>query len=393
MSQNSVHEIRWNEVCPWLILVQALRASVFVRVLLLSFVGMAVTQWGWAALDAFFSSEPIGLSEQLTGWNESMVAAETADGAPAARNLQLENISAPTLYGPLVRAGKWLAAPFILLIDQDTTWLQSIGLILSGLWAIVVWALVGGVITRICAMFLTRHELIGPGTALRSAVSHWGAAVGAPLLALLGLVLLGLPLIIAGGLLRSEWLTVIGGLLWGVALVWGLGLTLLAILLLIGWPLMWATLGVERTDAFDGVSRCFAYVYQRPLHLAFYLFVATVLGLVGEAVIYSLADATIYLTEWIVSWGAGTERAAQLFGTAESIDSEPLTTSSGPQAIQIWKNALASIAASYPIAFFWSATTAIYLLLRRHIDSTEMDEISLDAYEEQQSDSPPTRKD
>ena len=53
----------------------------------------------------------------------------------------------------------------------------------------------------------------------------------------------------------------------------------------------------------------------------------------------------------------------------------------GSSAIDFWKHCLLSVAASYPLGFLWSATVGIYLLLRRHIDSTEMDEISLDNQE------------
>ena len=63
MSQppGTLYEIRWNEICPWLILVRALRVSLSIRVLAFAFVGVVLTQWGWAALDSLFSKSAANL--------------------------------------------------------------------------------------------------------------------------------------------------------------------------------------------------------------------------------------------------------------------------------------------------------------------------------------------
>ena len=44
----------------------------------------------------------------------------------------------------------------------------------------------------------------------------------------------------------------------------------LAVGLAAGWPLMWPTISSEGTDAFDALSRSYAYVYQRPLAYLLY---------------------------------------------------------------------------------------------------------------------------
>ena len=191
------------------------------------------------------------------------------------------------------------------------------------------------------------------------------------------------PLALAGILLRLDFLALLAGLVWLLALVWGLMLAVVLVGLLLGWPLMWATIGVERTDAFDGVSRCYAYVYQRPLHLVFYLMVASVLGLLGEAAVHYFAAAGVTLTEWTVSWGSGNERAAELMSTPPADAAQALggfaATAAG--AMAFWKATLLAVAASFPLGYLWSAAVGVYLLLRRQIDSTEMDEIALDQSE------------
>ena len=55
-------------------------------------------------------------------------------------------------------------------------------------------------------------------------------------------------------------------------------LAILAIGIVAGWPLMVAAVGVERGDSFQAISTAFSYLYQRPLHYAFYAVVAAVVA-------------------------------------------------------------------------------------------------------------------
>jgi hypothetical protein len=194
------------------------------------------------------------------------------------------------------------------------------------------------------------------------------------------------------------------GLSWVFIIVWGLVLAILLIGLLIGWPLMWATVGVERTDAFDGVSRCYAYVYQRPLHLMFYIVLAIGLGWLGQVGVTYFALAAASLGEWAVSWGAGRERLAALLAPVvttdipgvDGADTDGLTglVASGAAGIRFWKATLQLVVASYAVAYLWSAAVGIYLLLRRQVDATEMDEvITEEAAEENRHGLPPLHAD
>ena len=81
---------------------------------------------------------------------------------------------------------------------------------------------------------------------------------------------------------------------------------LMAILLLgalVGWPLMWATVSVEGTDAFDALSRSYAYTYQRPLRLLWYVVFATILAAVSMFVVKLFAASAISLGSWSIRWG------------------------------------------------------------------------------------------
>ena len=47
--------------------------------------------------------------------------------------------------------------------------------------------------------------------------------------------------------------------------------------------------------------------------------------------------------------------------------------------IHFWAGCVKLLAVGYLFSYFWTASTAVYFLLRRDVDHTEMDEVFLDA--------------
>jgi len=92
--------------------------------------------------------------------------------------------------------------------------------------------------------------------------------------------------------------------------------------------------------------------------------------------VQSIAYATVGVSEWTISCGLSGERTAELVKSAQPNLSASADISR--RAVLFWKGMLQSLVASYSVGYLWSASVAIYLLLRRHIDSTEMDEIVLE---------------
>ena len=373
-----VHEIRWLEICPWLILVKALRVSLLLRVILLAFFGVLTTQWGWSVLNEGLARNPVQferLSDVPTLPSLQQSTAANGDNPNGQASL------VTTTLGPLIRPWHWLSQPFLHASHQQISWDQLLSLMACGAWAVAVWGIFGGAIARTSALHLTRGETIGPITALRSAASKWHHTVGAPLIALLGAIALAVPVILVGVLIRFDFLALATGFGWVFLLAWGFLLAVVLLGLLIGWPLMWATIGVERSDAFDGASRCYAYVYQKPMELAFYVLIASLLGLLGETVVYYFSHAAVAVTEWMVSWGAGNERAQQLIMTtpngAEAAALTGIAATAG-RAIQFWNWTLFAGAASFPVAHLWTSAVGIYLVMRRHVDAAEMEEVQLE---------------
>jgi ABC-type antimicrobial peptide transport system permease subunit len=79
---------------------------------------------------------------------------------------------------------------------------------------------------------------------------------------------------------------------WPLVLLGAVVLAILAIGVVAGWPLMVAAVGVERGDSFQAISTSFSYLYQRPLHYAFYSLVALAVAVPAIAVASLFADAT-----------------------------------------------------------------------------------------------------
>ena len=361
-----LHEIRWNEICPWLILVKALRVSLMLRVLVLATVGMMLTLWGDAAIDKVISGVASPPAQMLMPDVASQFHRHSfEDASPRSSKLM------PPQSGAFLIAWQWMTKPFVLLCSSSLSEQATMITLLHGIWRIVVWGIFGGAIARIAAVFLTRGKTISPLQALREATTVWPGTTGAPVIVLCVAGVLGLPLVLLGSLFHFNILPVVIGVLWCLVLVLGLMLAAVLIGLLIGWPLIWACLGVERSDAFDGVSRCYAYVYQRPLHLAFYVLVATVLTMFGEFVLSAFARATTTLSEGFFLAGTNSSHLAEL------LSADPSALAS--QTISVWKWAFESLVAAYPLACLWPMAVGIYLLLRRQVDATEIDEISLPA--------------
>ena len=186
-------------------------------------------------------------------------------------------------------------------------------LLLAGLWAIAVWALFGGAISRIAAVQLAADERIGWGAALRFCPLEVALLFRRPAVAAAGRRLGrdsgGHPGTAACGATCGVSLA---SLIWPLALLAGLVMALLLLGLGFGWPLMWATISTEGTDSFDALSRTYAYVFQRPLRYLFYVLVAGVIGWLGWLLVETFAGAVIWLSFWAAGWGSGAPRIDQI---------------------------------------------------------------------------------
>jgi hypothetical protein len=394
MSENdrdTLRRVAWSEVCPWLAVFRTFRLALGPRVLVLAAVAIFLTLSGWAVLGRVFleveqEDEETAASE-MPAWMGPgkgcpwIAIDEAVPDRPSLRNLGSSGLEAgplaPTAWqAPDPYFGTWwqLSQPLWEIGRGGVTLAKLSCLLLCGLWAVAVWGFFGGAITRIAAVQLACEERIGWGAALRHAASKWLSYCAAPLLPLMGVLLAGLPVVVVGFLLREQYVGVwLAALLWPLALLAGLLMAMLALGLIFGWPLMWATISAEGTDSFDALSRCYAYVFGRPLHYLFYALVAAVLGALGWLLVSNFAAGVIWVSYAAAGWGAGVDNVELIrrIGAGE--------LGGAGRVIEVaWVGGVKLLAVGVIYSFFWTASVAIYFLLRRDVDATEMDEVFLD---------------
>ena len=403
---NKIRSVEWDEVCPWLILFRTFRIAASARCLVLATVGVVITMlitWGFLpAPDGAHPCPMIRQVESLPSHPAEILPAflpprpveppsfHPEDGANESppETLAESPLEAP----PVVRPprgvipggisksvfGIWqsLTRPFAPVFDSSATWGEATGSLVAGLLILATWAFFGAAITRTAALRLTLDERAGWGRMFQFCCTQWIHYFFAPLCPLIPILVFALVMLPAGWLMRLGIGTILVGILWPLILLGGMAGAFLLLGVLFGWPLMWATISTEGTDGFDAMSRTYSYVYQRPLRYLFYAVVASLFGLLCFAFVLLFTSLILGISTWAVSWGAGESLVAAM-STGETSDLSTLQRV-GIGIHQFWTVGVKTVALSFAYSYFWVATSAVYLLLRRDTDAKEMDEVFLE---------------
>ena len=394
-----LREISWRDVCPWLVIFRTFGLARSAPVLLLATLGALVTPVGWRVGEWAFVDEATqdedpdfrGAVRENAEWpgERQAVWSPEAGARPASvRQILTTGRLAPNnIEVTFTRFVQPYAALLGIRLDPDRRFDsekppdagEAAYYIFGLLWTLAVWGFFGGAITRMAAVKLGREERIGIGEATRFAAGKLGSYFASPLFPLVGVVLLALPIVGLGALMRMDWGVLVAGVFWLVALLGGLLITILLIGALFGWPLMWGTISSERDgDAFEAFSRSFSYTFQRPLHYLFYAFLATTFGALGWLLVYHFSEAVIWLTQLAAAMGAGADRWEELRQLAEDSARATGVIAYGTLLLQLGAGFVRSVATGFGYGFFWCLVTAIYLLLRRDVDQTEFDEVFIE---------------
>jgi len=140
-----------------------------------------------------------------------------------------------------------------------------------------------------------------------------------------------------------------------------------------------AAVGVDRSDAFEAISRCFSYFLARPFQFAL-LFL---LMFVASGFISALVDLVLYGAQWWVAQGSSPDGGISVVSPLDQLVREFLPqTEFGdfwlwpsippedlPYAVlQMFGNAIR-------LSLLFSLSTAVYLLLRKSKDGAPLDKI------------------
>jgi len=178
----------------------------------------------------------------------------------------------------------------------------------------------------------------------------------------------GLILMIALAPLLLGWLSNIAwvgpwlaGLLMIPVVFLAIGIGWCAAITLFGFPLSVCSIVTEKgADAYDGISRSAAYTFQRPFTLALCIIAAQYLSFVGGAFL-----------SIVLSTGLSVVEAAFDIGSYSSLTD--YKTMWGP----VLRSVVPLLLTAYGFSFFWTASSATYLILRRDVDHAEFDLIDM----------------
>ena len=394
-----LRSVSWPDLCPWLILFRTFRPAISMHLLALAFAGAILTPVGWRIGEAIFLSPSVleddaSLAAQVNVWRRWPGARTPLPRNEGETTLQaMRTIAFPAIFGQMTTAAPASPAvdvplsfvePFRRMFNPTLTWGKLFYLIVGGVWTCAVWSIFGGAIMRTAAVRLGRDERVGIRQALEFSIKRFPSFFAAPMLPVVGIALMAIPLIAMGWLMKLNFGVLVAGILWLGVLGTGFLMAILAIGVVFGWPLMWATISTEGTDAFDALSRSYAYTFQRPLHYLFYGFVAAVLGTLGWLLAWGFSEAVVQLSYWGVSWGTGGDRLVEvrnlIGGPAPDGTSGVLW--SGSQMIRFFIGLVRSVASGYGYSFFFCALSSVYLLLRLNADGEEMDDVYLETDDE-----------
>jgi len=408
-----LREIDWQELIPGLILLRSFRLAREFPKLVLAATALLLTAAGWSLLGYVFSGDPAVAAtiERHRGWPwEAAASPESTSELRVAGTWLVSQLGLESQLGsrdvawlarnPMVECWLELSRPFRQMFSGDLNISGFVYLFTCGLWAATVWGLFGGAITRIAAVQLARQERLSARKAIDYSKSRWAAYTQAPLTPLILMGMMVLFTALFGWLLRFDVGVVMAALLWPVLLVFGFVSAVVALGLMFGWPLMSSTISVEGTDSFDAISRSYSYLFQRPLHTALYAAVATIYGIFCWLLVSAFAAGVVHLTLWSAGWSAGGERIQSLVAhlpatvamtglsdatTIAPAGELPALSSPGRLGVMLlagWIGLVKLLALGFAYSYFWTATTAIYYVLRLHVDHAELDEVYLDPQDE-----------
>ncbi|MDI6732645.1 MAG: hypothetical protein QME51_00560 [Planctomycetota bacterium] len=265
-------------------------------------------------------------------------------------------------------------------------WKVHLFFTIIGILVFLVWAYFGGVISRIAAVNLTKDEGLPLKNALSFANKKFISLISPFILVILGFLFFVLCNVIGGfvGLIPYA-----GELLVSIFLPLAVLSGFIMVFILIGFifskNLFLPTIAVESSDAFDAVSRSFQYIYAEPWHFFWYVIVAKVYGIITTAFVWFFGFLMLYLSLKAVKLGMGL-KLLKIFGLTNlpqfahvPISDVDFTYKIAAYIIMVWLVLIIGIMFSYVISYCYTASTIIYLLMRKKVDDIEMNEI----YEEE----------
>jgi len=346
----------------WLRLLRAARAAFDFSKIVLAAVGLILLQAGWVALDRLFP--------------ESSAVAPALHAEPGGASVGTA-VNMDPIPWEFVRSAGWrlteparvLATPLFSLLapGKGPGWYAHAAL--AVFWVLVVGGIVGGAIARIALLQVSQMQAPGTVGAVRFALRFAWPLIATPLFPLLAV---GCCALICAGFGLLYWLpagigSVVGGALLFIPLLLGLVMACLLFGLAVGWPLLHASVAAEAEDLLDALSRSFSYLNQRLGKFVLCVLLAWLIGIPGLLAVDLLATAVAHLAAWGVGLSAPASSLAGLTDPGAGASAIAQTATAWPA---FWRGVIGLLVRGWIYAYFWTAASFIYLLLRNDVDGT-----------------------
>ena len=393
----TVNQLSWRDLCPPLLLFRTLGTAIGITPLLMALLGVILTALGWLLLETVLLSDEASqtdpLLEGIAQVNRSPYKAEFGPAAPMTASQGWMRSDRFQGVGLIYQSAAQTMGHTFQLNSGVRRFCYFAG---GGLWTLLVWSFFGCGITRFALMQYTREEPIGLDDAFDYAFDHFQSCFFSGAIPLLVMAVLTIPIGLLGVVMMIDLGVLLGGLLWFLVLLVAFAAVLALFGLLFGWPLMVAAISCEGQDSFDGMSRAFAYVFQRPLQFFGYLLMGVIFSGLCWVVVAGLVDGAIHTSYWMASWGSNlsenrmgelTGQPVRLEEVARTLDPDVLDADQPPaestplrwgrKVVNFWNAVARTGAVAFLYSMFWCLSAAMYLLMRKNLDDTEMDEIYL----------------
>ena len=273
---------------------------------------------------------------------------------------------------------------------KSVEWGEYVILIVLVLGLMIIWSVFAGAVTRLAALEFARGEKKGLKDSLSFVMKKFWSYFWSPLTPILG-VLFFIACNVAGGLLgkiefAGEIAVAVG---FPLAILSGFLIVFLGIVGIIGFILMFPAISSEGSDAFDAISRAYSYVLSRPLHFLSLFITIIICGTIVSFVAGYGACLVMQTSYFTVGLGMGDKlndiRAfiAGLSGAGDMITSlNPISMRIAALFFMLYIVLIKITVGSIIVAFAGSASTIAYLIMRKDVDGTEMDDIYVDENEE-----------
>jgi hypothetical protein len=412
---DTVKGVDWREVFPWTALTRAFTVAVSIPVLLLASFGVGLTVSGWAIAESLLVPEQLTLApagattdEMESASNQGDTFAEDTALQKAAETPFVDGseqipettvaVQPPGHFAPamgsiadgdtrsvferlLVGEGLMLVADLhdmLLGGDRELDAKTSYAIcIIDFVWLLIVWGFFGAMITRIAVIRIGRGEKIGLKEAMADVRKKYISYVMSPVFVLVSCFVLSLPIVLISLLLNFDIGVLLASVLWIVAIVASVGVAVLLTGFFFGWPLMWPTISAEEDgDVYEATSRTFAYTFQAPIQYLFYVSISLAIWVPSVMLVQNFTS----LAEQVVFSGmnvaADEGQLIQDYLTGKvSLDGQSQIFIMGANIISGLHWFAHLMADAFCVGFFFASFSGIYLLLRRFVDHTPLDEV------------------